>query len=183
MIWATVSSRPCFWGLYNASPSSVAHIINLILILSIWWCPCVESSLGLLEKYVCYEQHILFLKVCYTLPCFILYSKAKLACYFRYLLTSYFCIPILCDEKDLFFSVLVLESVVRLHCTNQIQLLQHQWLGHRLGLLWYWIVCLGIVTRSFCHFEVLPSTTFQTLLLTVRATPFLLKDSCPQQWI
>ena len=31
------------------------------------------------------------------------YSKAKLACYFRYLLTSYFCIPITYDEKDIFF--------------------------------------------------------------------------------
>ena len=25
-------------------------------------------------------------------------------------------------------------------------------LGHRLGLLWYWIVCLGNEQRSFCHF-------------------------------
>ena len=31
-------------------------------------------------------------------------SKAKLACYSRYLLTSYFCIPIPSDEKDIFFS-------------------------------------------------------------------------------
>ena len=37
---------------------------------------------------------------CQPLPCFILYSKAKLA---KYLLTSYFCIPIPCDEKDIFF--------------------------------------------------------------------------------
>ena len=25
----------------------------------------------------------------------------------------------------------------------QLQLLQRYWLGHRLGLLWYWMVCLG----------------------------------------
>ena len=31
---------------------------------------------------------------CQPLPCFILYSKAKLSCYSRYLLTSYFCIPV-----------------------------------------------------------------------------------------
>ena len=36
--------------------------------------------------------------------------KAKLACYSRYLLTSYFCIPVPYDEKDIFFLVLVVES-------------------------------------------------------------------------
>ena len=30
--------------------------------------------------------------------------------------------------------------------------LQHYWLGHRLGLLWYWMVFLGNEQRSFCHF-------------------------------
>ena len=39
------------------------------------------------------------------------------------------------------FWVLVLEGLVGLHRT--VQLLQHYWLGHRLGLLWYWMVCLG----------------------------------------
>ena len=29
---------------------------HLILVLTIWWCPCVESSLGLLENGVCYNQ-------------------------------------------------------------------------------------------------------------------------------
>ena len=33
------------------------------------------------------------------LTCFILYSKAKLACYPRYLLASYFCIPEKCKKK------------------------------------------------------------------------------------
>ena len=41
MIWATVSSRSCFCWLYRASPSSTAKsIINLILVLTIWRCPC-----------------------------------------------------------------------------------------------------------------------------------------------
>ena len=45
MIWATVSSQSCFCRLYRASPSLAAkNIINLILVLTIWWCPCVESS-------------------------------------------------------------------------------------------------------------------------------------------
>ena len=36
-------------------------------------------------------------------PFFILYSKAKLACYSRYLMTSYVCIPIPYDEKVILF--------------------------------------------------------------------------------
>ena len=57
-------------------------------------------------------------------PYFILYSKAKLACYTRYLLISYFCVSILYDEKDFFF-VLVLEDLVGLHRTSQLQLHQN----------------------------------------------------------
>ena len=51
MIWATVSSQSCFCWLYRASPSLAAkNIVNLTLVLTIWWCPCVESSLVLLEE-------------------------------------------------------------------------------------------------------------------------------------
>jgi len=50
--------------------------------------------------------------------------------------------------------VLVLKGLVGLHRTIQLQLLQHYCLGHRLGLLWYWMVCLGNKQRSFCLFEI-----------------------------
>ena len=51
MIWATVSSWSCFCWLYRASPFLAAkNIINLISVLTIWWCSCVESSLVLLEE-------------------------------------------------------------------------------------------------------------------------------------
>ena len=102
------------------------------------------------------EKGCLLLPVCsfdktQLLHCLILYSKPKLACYSRYLLTFYFCIPVPYDEKDLFW-VLVIEGLVDPHRTIQLQLLQHEWLGHRLGLLWYWMVCLGNEQRSLCHF-------------------------------
>ena len=45
-----------------------------------------------------------------------------------------------------------LKGLVGLHRTFQLQLLQRYWLGHRLGLLWYWMVCLGNEQRSFCCF-------------------------------
>ena len=51
MIWAIVSSRSCFCWLYRASLSLAAkNIINLILVLTIWWYPCEEPSLVLLER-------------------------------------------------------------------------------------------------------------------------------------
>ena len=51
MIWATVCSRSCFCSLYRASPSIAAkNKIILVLVLTIRWCPCVESSLVLLER-------------------------------------------------------------------------------------------------------------------------------------
>ena len=50
VIWAIVSSWSCFCWLYRASPSLAAkNIINLISVLTIWWCPRVESFLVLLK--------------------------------------------------------------------------------------------------------------------------------------
>ena len=46
----------------------------------------------------------------------------------------------------------VIEGLVGLHRTIQLQLHQHNWSGHRVGLLWYWMVCLGNEQRSFCCF-------------------------------
>ena len=46
------------------------------------------------------------------------------------------------------------KGLIGLHRTIQLQLIQHYWSGHRLGLLWCWMVCLGNEQRSFCHFEI-----------------------------
>ena len=64
MIWATVSSQSYFCWLYRASPSlATKNVINLILVLTIWWCPHVKSYFVLLEKGVCYDQHFLLVKL------------------------------------------------------------------------------------------------------------------------
>ena len=76
--------------------------------------------------------------------------------------------------------MLVLKGLVGLHRMVQVQLLQHYWLGHRLGLLWYEWFALEMNRDHSVIFELHPSTAFQTLLLTMTATPFLLRDSCPQ---
>ena len=56
--------------------------------------------------------NVLLARPCYPLPCFILYSNAKFACYSRCFLTSYFCIPVSSNEKDI-FGVLVLKGLVQ----------------------------------------------------------------------
>ena len=45
-----------------------------------------------------------------------------------------FCVPVPYNETDIFWGILVLEVLVGLHRTIQLQLLQHYWLEHRLGL-------------------------------------------------
>ena len=47
------------------------------------------------------------------------------------------------NMKRTFFGVLVLKGLESLHRTVQHQRLQCSLLGHRLGLLWHWMVCLG----------------------------------------
>ena len=117
MIWATVSSQSWFCWLYRASPSLAAkNITNLISVLSIWLCPCVESSLVLFEEGVCYDQCFLLAKLYQPLPCFIPYPKAKFACYSRCLLTSYFSIPVPYNEKDIIFGCLNSLWPYRLYC-------------------------------------------------------------------
>ena len=54
--------------------------------------------------------------------------------------------------KGYLFLVVVLEGLIGLQRTSQPQLLWHQWLGLRLGLLCCWTVCLGNKQRSFCCF-------------------------------
>ena len=55
-------------------------------------------------------------------------------------------------KRTSFFGVLVLEGLVGLHVSVELLLLQLYWSGHSLGLLWYWMVCLGNEQRSFCRF-------------------------------
>ena len=78
--------------------------------------------------------------------------------------------------------VLILESLAGSHRSSQLQILQHYWLGIDLitSLLWCWMVCLGNKPSSFCLFEIAMKYYISDSWLTMRATPFLLRDSCPQ---
>ena len=136
MIWATVSSWYCFCWLYRVSPPLAAkNIINLISVLTIWWCPCIVFSCvvgrGCLLWPVCslgktllafaLLHSILQGQICLLLQVFL---------DFLLLHSS----PL--QWKGHLFWVLVLEGLVGLHRTIQLQLLHLYWLGHRLRLPW-----------------------------------------------
>ena len=186
MVWATVSSWSCFCWLNRASPSLVAkNIINLLLVLTFWWCPCVEVSLVLLEDntscLLCllWPEHSLGKNLlAFSLLHFVLQDQT---CLLLQVSLDF----LLLHSSPLWwtghlFLVSVLEGLVDLHRTVQLQLLQHYWLGQTWitvilnGLPWKWTK----IILSFLRLH--PSTAFRTLLLTMMATPFLLRDSCPQ---
>ena len=184
MVWATVSSWSCFCWLYRVSPSfGTKNRINLISVLTIWWGACVESSLVLLEDGVCYDQCVLLANFISFCPASFCIPRPNLPVTpgVSWLPTFAFQSPIM---KRTSFWVLVLKGLVGLHRTVQLQLLQCYWLGHRLGSPWYWMVCLGNEQRSFCHFwdciQVLHFGLWCSDAVTMMATPFLLRDSCPQ---
>ena len=135
MIWATVSSWSCFCWLYRASLSSAAkNTINLTLGLTICWCPCVELSIVLLEKDVCYVCFLDKTLLAFALLHFVLQGQTCLL--FQVSLDF-----LLLHSNPLWwtghlFLVLFLEGLVDIHRISKLQLLQHQWLGHRLELLW-----------------------------------------------
>ena len=109
MIWATVSSWSCFFWLNRVSPSlyslAAKNIINLISVFATWWCPCVKTSLLLLEEGVCYDQCILLEKLYEPFLCFIVYSNAKYVCYSRCFLTTYFAFQSPIMKKSSFLGV------------------------------------------------------------------------------
>ena len=109
---------------------------------------------------------------------FVLQGQTCLLPGISWLPTFSFQFPIM---KRTSFVMLVLEGLVDLHRTIQLQLLQHYWSGHSLRLLWYWMLCLGNEQRSLCHFWDCIQVLHFGLLLTMMATPFLWRDSCPQQ--
>ena len=126
MMWATVSSQTCFCWLYRASPSLAAkNIINLISVLTIWRCPCVEFSLVLLlEKGVCYDQCIHWQNSGSLCPTsFVLQVQICLLLQVSLNFLLLHSSPL--QWKGHLFWVLVLECLVGLHRTIRLQLLQH----------------------------------------------------------
>ena len=181
MIWATFRSQSCFCWLHKASPSLPAkNIISLISVMTIWWCPCVESSLVLLEEGVCYDQCVLLAKLYLPLPCFIHILRPNLPVTpgVSWLATFAFQSPIM--KRTSFLGVSSKRSY-----TFFIEPFNFSFFsvtGWGIDLDYRDIEWLALemnrVILSFLRLH--PSTAFWTLLLTMVATPFLLRDSCPQ---
>ena len=150
MICVIVSSWSCFCWPYRASPSLVAkNIINLISVLTIWWCPCVESCVvgrGCLLWPVCSLGKLLAIALLHSV------LQGQICLLLQVFLDFLLLHSSPLSWKGHLFGVLVLEGLVGLHRTVQLQVLQRCWSGHWLGLLWYWMVCLGNKQRSFCCF-------------------------------
>ena len=180
MIWATVSSWSCFCWLYsfsisgykeyNQSDFGIDHLVmSMCRVFS-----CVVGRRCLLWPVCSLGKTLL----AFALLHFVFQGQISLSLQvFLDILLLHS--SLLWWKWDLFW-VLVLEGLVGLHRRIEFQLLQHYWLGHRLGLLWYRMVCLGNEQRSFCHFWGCTQVLHFELLLIMLATPLLLRDSCPE---
>ena len=145
MIWVIVSSWSCFCGRCRACPSLAAkNIINHLVISMYRVFSCVVGRRCLLCQVCSFGKTLLAIALLH----FVLQGQTclLLQVFLDFLLLH--SSPLY--EKDIFFWVFILEGLVGLDRT--VQLLQHYWSGHRLGLLWYWMACLGNKQRSFCHF-------------------------------
>ena len=135
MISATVSSQSCFCWLYRASPSLAAkNIINLISVLTIWWCPCVEFSLVLLEEGVWYDQCVLWQNSISLCPASFCIPRPNLPVIpdVSWLPTFAFQSPIM---KRISFLGVSSKRSLGLHRTVQLQLLQRGCLPNMYFLL------------------------------------------------
>ena len=75
--------------------------------------------------------------------------------------------------------MLVLQGLVGLHRTVQLQLLSVTGWGIDLDFCDIEWFALGMTEIILSFLRLHPSTAFRTLFLTMMATPFLLRDSCP----
>ena len=124
--WSEPQSTPVlvFANCYRSSPSLAAkNIINLILVLIVWLCPCVESSLVLLEEGVFFDQCILLanpVSLCPISFC-TLRSNLPVTPGVSWLPIFAFQYPMLKRASFLLLLLLVLEAIRGLHRTIQLQ--------------------------------------------------------------
>ena len=181
MIWLIVISRSRICWLYGASPFwALKNIINLIFSIN----HLVMSIIRIISWVVG--------KGCLLWPACSLDKTLLFFALFHFVFQGQVCLLfwvflefLLLHSNPLWwkghlFSLLVLEGAAGLYRNGQLQLLWHPWLVHA------WITMMlnrlpwkqtGIILLLL---RLYPSTAFWTHLLTVSATPVLLRDSCPQ---
>ena len=168
MIWATVSSRSCFCWVY------FLHL-RLQRILSIWFWYWPFGDFHVQRHLFCFWKMVYAMTSVFSWQKSVSLSPASFCSPRPNLpVTSgiswlpTFAFQSLMMERTSLFCV----SSKGLHRTIELQLLQHYWSRHRLGLLGYWWFALetNMIILSFLRRH--PSTAFWTLLLTMRTTHF-----------
>ena len=173
MIWATVSSRSCFFWLYRVSQTLTAKNI-----IRVWYSPSGDVHVFCVVGRGCllWPVHSLGTTLlASSLLHFVLQGQTCM--YSGYLLTSYFYILIPYDENDIFFGISFRKSCINGStelfififfniCGQGIDLDYHD-------IEWKWTE----IILQFLRLH--PSTACWTLLLTMRAASFLLRYSCP----
>ena len=142
---ATVSSKSCFCSLFRDFPSlaaknqsySTVHHMVLSMCRNISW---VVAKGYLLSPVVSLDKILL----AFALLPFVLQAYT---CLLFQVSLDFWHLP----SNSLWRSGHLL-GLISFHRTSQLQLLQHQCLEHKLGLLWYWMVCFGNEPISFCIF-------------------------------
>ena len=120
--------------------------------LTIWCCPCVELSHVLLERVFAVTSVFFWqnsVSLCHASFC-TPSPNFPVAPSISWLPTFVFQSSIM--KRTSFFGVSSRRYWESSQKTIVLQLLQHWWLGHRLGLLWCWLVCLGNKLKSYCCF-------------------------------
>ena len=152
---------------------------SLLSVLTIWWCPCVKQSLVLLEVICCDQAVLLATLLAFALLHFVLQCQTcllfQLSLNFLLLHSS----PLWWKGHLFFFGVSSRRSCRSSQNrstwgSSASEVGAQTWITMLNGLPWKQTkIVLSLLKLH-------PDTVFWTLWLTIRATPFLLRDSCPQ---
>ena len=120
--WSEPQSAPgLVFADYRASPSLAAkNIVNLISILTVSWCPCVEYSLVLLEEGVFYDQCIFLAKLLLVFAVLHSVFQGQICLLLQVSLEFLLLHSSPLWWKGHLFLVLVLEGLIDLHRTVQL---------------------------------------------------------------
>ena len=152
MIWITVIIWSCFCSLYRAFPSSTAkNVINLISIdsLVMFICRVIFCAVG--RECLLWPVSSLGKILVSLCPASFCTPRSNFP-----VIPGIFWLPTFAFQSPMMKRTSFLGVRSRRSCRSSWDHSTSASLtlvvGHRLGLLWYWMVCIGNEQRSFCSF-------------------------------